>query len=337
MVEKYKDKVYEKNNKISFSSFKIVFFLLTIFFLSFSFSSCNISSFTDKKLDCSSGSQGLSSFFEEKHYILKENSDSILKVFLYNKGVFDSEGILKLKYNTDLFDVKSFDYKNNSFVDSNKILFFIEGKKPYNNCVGDKNIFLFKIKPYSLPLSVNKFDQELNLDLCYHYGFNFSSKICVQKNLGLNALEESCTPKEQFFSGQGSPLVIYKISKPEFSNGIVKFKVFFKNEGEGFITADKNVPNSIEEACNLENNINNYVFIKGFLDNYRLDCSTINSEIEGKTKLLYSFDNEENSYYVECKAENVSLESTREMFLNLQLFFYYVDRNVDSTIVTISN
>ncbi len=324
--------IVKKKNFFSIKNSNFVFLFLLLLFFLFSLSSCNFSSVTNEKLDCSSGSEGLKASFENHNYLFKENSDNIIKVFLYNKGVFDSKGILRLKYNTDLFNVKSYDYNTKSFVDNNNVLFSIEGKKPYNECLGDKKLFLFKIVPYKLPLSVNKFSQELSLDLCYKYGFNFSSNICVQKSFDINALGEDCTPKEQYFSGQGSPVYISKISKPEYSDNTVKFKIFFKNAYNGFITADKNVQNDLFEACNLNNNVKNYIYIKGFLDSYKINCENFDV-VEGKTKLIELDDGE---YFLECKVENVNLDSTRNMFLNLEVAYYYIDRSLDFATVTIT-
>ncbi len=327
------------NIKKNFRSKNIILFSLLVLFL-FSLSSCNFSSITNEKLDCSSGNQGLKAYFENNHYLLKENSDSIIKVFLNNNGAFDSKGILRLKYNTDLFKIQAYNSEEKTFLDEDKILFSIEGKKPFNECKGDKKMFLFKIKPYSLPLSVNKFDQQISLDLCYKYGFNFSSNICVEKNLDMNALGDNCVPSEQHFTGQGSPIIISKISKPEYSDNTVKFKIFFKNEGNGFITADKNVQNNLIEACNLKDNVKDYVYIKGFLDSY-----VISSENCGYEHLLNEDGDkvkvkltplEDNEYFLECKIENVNLDSTRNMFLNLQVVYYYIDRNLDDATITIT-
>ena len=314
------------------------FFLFLLLFM-FILASCtsNISNITDKKLNCNTGSQGLNAYFDSNNdNILREDSVKTLKVYLNNLGVFDSYGFLKLKYNPDLFNVYVYDKKQQKFIDDDKIKFFIEGKKNYNECKGETKLFLFQIKPYKLPLSVNKLEQQLSLDVCYKYGFNFTTNICVKKETGeINALGDSCVPKEEFFTGQGSPLIISKISKPEVVNNKVKFKVFFENKDSGFITADKNTPNSLEENCNLNNNLKNYIYIKAFLDNYRLNCNIVDSEIEGKMKLLPSL--EENSYFLECSTiDDVNLDSTMQMTFNAEIYYYYNKRNSDNIDVVIT-
>ena len=315
-------------------------------------------------LNCNTGTQGFSASFDSGS--MRNNYDSgiimPLRVTLYNSGASDAQAIVRVGYNQDLLLMSSSDLsscKSSSACEKEgcsnvcgppKLKVNLSGKSNFDSCQGSATTGTFYIKPYTLPLASQSFKTNLQLDVCYHYWNNLTNqKVCVDPNTGsLNALQPNCKASDiNLGGGQGSPVGIVKIEAPVYKQNSKKvfIRVYIRNFGNGNIVASETA-NSLEDACSLQPDVhNNYVNVKGFLDNYELDCNMNNpGAITDKTYLQYdpqtiTQNNQQETlkdYYFNCETkEPVNIDSAVNMNLNLMIAYYYRNFNQDSQTINI--
>lgn len=296
-----------------------------------------------QELICTTGREGIQASFVNFPENMQQNITMPLIVEFENRGAYESKQVFAwLRYGKDFFEVETDQIEITNF----------EGKSTFNRCTPQIDRRVYEITPYELPFATTRFERPLTIDLCYHYGNNLSTQVCVDPIPSeINALEPNCRPSDRHISGgQGSPLGITKVDAPVFittdrstSTGHVRIGVHLENFGDGIILAFEEENRALDSCTYQDGTYKDYVFFKAFLDNYQLDCAQFDAPgqtIENKSFMRYdpeviSTDTGSQTlkkYYLLCESDPIVLERELSMNFDVEMHYYYREsRAVEST------
>jgi hypothetical protein len=319
---------------------------LTLVFL---LASCN------PELVCDAGTDGVSASFTDRNSMrmLEQDREMPIVVSIKNNGASPAEGIVRLRFNQDLVRVEPL---SRSFDE-------LPGKEDWNRCLGQEDRVLFSVNPYPLPITAQKFDTDLSLDVCYKYATNFSTTVCVDpRSPGINVLDPNCVPAEKSFSGgQGGPLGIVRVSSPVYYDdtngpGSARIRFTLENYGNGRIVTHIN-PDNLELSCSLNPDVfENYLYVKAFLDDQKMECTELNPDIAraptfgvdpqgnpagNKTYLRADPEQIETRdgvatlrrFTFVCTVPDLELDRELDMRINMELAYFYRDSRSDTMTV----
>ena len=300
-------------------------------------------------LDCDVGTTGVSASFTDRNSIrsLEQGINAPIIVSIANTGSSSASGFVRLGYNQDLLEVETTSHAFSA----------LPGKETWNRCQGQEERMRFDAKPYPLPIVTQRFETDLTLDICYEYETNFTTTVCVDpRTQGINILDPNCVPQERRFSGgQGGPVGVVRVAAPVYqdhNDGTVRIRFTVQNFGDGRIVTHEE-PNELERSCSISDVSENYLFVRTFLDNTRMDCTELNPSFQdapvaarnedGSVALYKTYlrpDPERietrdgmltlNTFTFVCTASGIDLERELDMQVNTELRYFYRDTRSDS-------
>ncbi|MFT4308252.1 MAG: hypothetical protein ACMXYM_02680 [Candidatus Woesearchaeota archaeon] len=325
------------------TNMKIGIILLTTILLG-GLASCEV------PLDCDVGTKGVDASFTDRASIrtLEQGITAPIIVSIKNTGASSASGFVRLGYNQDLLEVETSTHEFTS----------IPGKESWNRCQGQEERIRFDVKPYPLPIVTQRFEADLTLDICYEYETNFSTTVCVDPRIqGINILDPNCVPAERTFSGgQGGPIGIVRVAAPVYQDhdaGTVRIRFTVENFGNGRIVTYEE-PGEREKSCSVSSDVSeNYLFVRTFLDDIRMECTELNPSFEGAPIAARDSNGEVALYKTflrpdperietrdgmltlrrftfVCTASGIDLEREIDMQVNTELRYFYRDTRSDS-------
>ena len=314
---------------------RLLFILITL--LVILISSC------DPPLECDTGTHGVSASFSDRNSIrtMEQNRTVPVVVSIKNEGASPTQGIVRLRHNQDLVRVNP---NNITFSD-------LPGKEDWNRCLGQEERVVFDVNPYPLPITAQRFDTDLTLDICYEYETNFSTTVCVDpRSQGINVLDPNCVPGERTFrGGQGGPLGIVRVSAPVYyddDGGSVRIRFTLENFRNGRIVSYST--DSLDHSCSLHPDVfENYISVDAYLDDKTMECTELNPDFDrypqnddGSSKTYLRPDPEQmetrdgmvtlRRLTFVCTASDIGIERELDMQLRTEMRYYYRDTRSDS-------
>lgn len=313
--------------------------VLTVALLSLIIVGCS----TERTLDCRTGTEGFDVSFSNTYFPerIRPGVETPIIVDIANRGATTDTARIRLSYNRDFFS------SDRPLAETLTVV----GKERSNRCTGMNERTQFTIKAYELPVAVSSFERPLIIDLCYHYGTNVTTQVCIEPVPDeLSAVEPNCKASDVTLSGgQGAPLSVTQVDAPVYfenvSGSYVRFPIRLVNHGDGTIIAHS-TENDFDAACSFsdEGIFENYVYVKALLDgsDEGIRCDGLGTPDRepptGKVYLRYDPDRIERddgvfetvkNHYFECVAEVDSFSDARTAVLDLEIYYYYREFRAD--------